>query len=86
MAVADEHRAGPKQQIDVVSAFDVGDAAGVALANDDVSGEVAETGGRQHAACRFHDRLYRRVHHLFLVLLQRRTFSSPGAVRASHLA
>src|SRR6185312_3358227 len=32
MTVADEHRAGAEQKIDVFAAFDVGDAAGVALA------------------------------------------------------
>ena len=48
VAVADEHRAGAEQEIDVFAAVDVGDAAGVAFADDEVAGEVAEAGGRQH--------------------------------------
>ena len=49
MTVAEEHRAGAEQEIDVFAAVDVGDAAGMALADDQVARQVAEAAGRQHA-------------------------------------
>jgi hypothetical protein len=49
MAVADEHRAGAQQEIDILVAADIPDAAAATLADDDIAGEVAETAGRQHA-------------------------------------
>ena len=49
MAVADEHRAGAQQEVDILVAADVPDAPAAAFADNDVAGEVAETAGRQHA-------------------------------------
>ena len=82
--VADEHRARPEQKIDVLTAIDIGHAASMTLANDDVAGKIAKTAGWQHAACGFHHCLRGRVHHPVSVWLRRGTFPTP--VRLAQVA
>src|SRR3546814_8551333 len=55
MRVADEHRAGAEQIVDILVAADIGDAAGAALADHDVGRHVAEAAGRENPARRLHE-------------------------------
>ena len=54
MGVADEHRAGAEQEIDILPARHVPDAPAPAFPDDDVAGKVAEGAGRQHPLGQFH--------------------------------
>ena len=57
MRMADEHRAGAEQVVDILVARDVPDPAAAAFPDDDVRGEIAEAAGRQHPMRRPHQRL-----------------------------
>ncbi len=54
VVVADEHRAGAEQVVDVVVARDIGDMPALAVADDDVIGEIAEAAAGHHAPGGFH--------------------------------
>ena len=58
MGVADEHRPGSQEKIDIFVAADVPDPAAVSFGDDDIGGEVTKATRRQHAARPFHQVLF----------------------------